>query len=797
MKVTIKWLEEFVDFELSPEKLADILTMAGFEVEAIDRMSGDVDSLKVAKILEVKTHPASDKLKICAIDTGSHKCEVVCGAPNAAPGLLSIYAPPNTVLPTGLKIEKSAIRGVLSEGMLCSLQELGIEEESEGIYVFDESAKVGASVAELIGLDDVALDINVTPNRPDALSVLGIAREVASAVGVPLRKPSVVITESERDINLLAKVEIEDFDGCPRYVARVIEGITIKPSPAWLEVRLRLCGMRPISNIVDVTNYVMLELGQPLHAFDLDVLAEKRIVVRRARQGEKFITLDGQEREMSSADLMICDGSGSVAVAGVMGGLHSEVTASTKNVLLESACFDPGSIRATSKRLGLSTEASYRFERSVDPNLQLKACDRAISLMAQLAGGSVAKGAIDVRRELKAPQPIKLRDWRVKLFLGVELARREVKTLLEPLELDVREVADGLEVTPPSFRPDLKEEADLIEEVARRYGYDKIPSTLPEGRVKPVEISKVDRLSAKIREALTGAGFYEAITLSFMNPKALDWLKLASDDPRRRMVSLLNPLSSQEAGLRTSLLPGLLNAVAYNLNRFIRDPKLFELGKVFLSNGENELPHEPMKLGGAFAATGEKGLYATGAHPFYIVKGAVEELFDILKIGIEWRAERGVPYLLPGESASVLSEGENLGVVGRVKPSVAEKFDIHVPVIIFEIEFEKLLNLSFKDIRFTPLPVYPPAFRDIAVIVAESTQVEDMLRVIREVNPEVVSDVRVFDIYKGTPVPPGRKSVAFSITYRFKDKSPVDEEVNQLHAKIADKLKVAFEAIIR
>lgn len=797
MKVTLKWLKDFVDFDLSAEKLADILTMAGFEVEAIERMSGDIEALKVAKILEIKPHPASDKLKICTVDTGPHRCEVVCGAPNVSKGILSIYAPPSTTLPTGTKIEKSAIRGVLSEGILCSLQELGVEEKSEGIYVFDEPVKVGYAVAPLIGLDDVALDINVTPNRSDALSVLGIAREVSAFLGEPLSKPSVILEESKRDINSLAKVEIEDFDGCPRYVARVIENITIKASPAWMQVRLRLCGMRPITNIVDVTNYVMLEVGQPLHAFDLNALADNRIVVRRAKEGEKFITLDGQEREMSSADLMICDGKGPVAVAGVMGGLHSEVTADTKNVLLESACFEPASIRATSKRLGLSTEASYRFERSVDPNLQLKACDIAISLMAQLAQGKIAKGAIDVRRKIEPQKPIKLRDSRVKLFLGIELPREKVKKLLEPLELEVMEVEDGLMVTSPSFRPDLREEADLIEEVARRYGYDKIPCTLPEGRVTPVEISKADKLSAKIREALTGAGFYEAITLSFMNPKALDWLKLKETDSRRRMVSLLNPLSSHEAGLRTSLVPGLLNAVAYNLNRFIREPKLFELGKVFLAKGENELPDEPMELAGAFAATGEKTLYASGAHPFYIVKGALEEMLDALKVEREWRAESEVPYLLPGECADIYSKNEKIGLIGRVKPSVAEKFDIYVPVIIFEIDFERLLSLSFKDMRFAPLPVYPPAFRDMAVIVDEKVRVEDMLKVIKDVNTEVVTDVRVFDIYKGAPVPPGKRSVAFAITYRFKDRSPVDEEVNRLHTEIAQKLEVAFEATIR
>jgi len=480
-----------------------------------------------------------------------------------------------------------------------------------------------------------------------------------------------------------------------------------------------------------------------------------------------------------------------------MGGLHSEVAEGTRDVLLESACFHPGSIRATSKRLGLTTEASYRFERGVDPDLQLTACNRALALMGALTGGIVASGAFDLKTDTFPVAPVLVRDKRVNLFLGVELPRSQTRALLESLELGVSETSDGLLVNPPTFRADLKEEADVIEEIARHYGYDRIPVTLPESRVQPVAVSPADRMMARVREVLTGAGFFEAITLSFMNPDAADRLGLTQDDPRRNMVKLLNPLSAPESVLRTSLLPGLIGAVAYNLNRFQKDPRLFEVGGVFLSSRGNELPDEPVKLAGAYAPSGGKSLYSTGAHPFYVVKGAVDELLDSMKLQGEWRASADVPYLLPGEAASVHSKGNRVGQIGRVRPSVAKRFDVEEPLYVFEVDFMALLDLFSDSLRFEPLPVYPPAFRDMALVVGEEVQVLDIERAIRRVDAEMVSEVRLFDLYRGKPVPEGKKSVAFSITYRLKDRSPQDEEVNAMHAKVAESLKEAFGAEIR
>jgi len=797
LKVSLSWLRDFVEIEVSASELAERLTMAGFEVESMEGAKGDVGRLIVARVVEVRPHPNADKLKVCMVDTGRERVEVICGAPNVAAGQITVYAPPETVLPGGQKIEQVAIRGVLSAGMLCSLAELGLEESSEGIHIFDNAMKVGAPAAPLLALDDVAFDLNVTPNRPDALSIIGIAREVAALFGKPLEKPELTVSEGKRRAKDLASVEIADFNGCPRYVARIIEGLKIAPSPFWVQARLKACGQRPINNVVDVTNYVMLEMGQPLHAFDLKVLADRKILVRRAHEGEVFTTLDGSDREMLSTDLMICDGRDSVAVAGVMGGLHSEVTDKTEDVLLESACFNPGSIRATSKRLGLSTEAAYRFERGVDPDLQLRACTRAIALMAALAGGSVAEGAIDVKTDIPAPPPVMVRDRRVNLFMGIDLPRAKTKSLLESLELGVSETPEGLLVKPPSSRADLKEEADIIEEIARMYGYDRIPVTLPESRVQPVVTDQADRVTTRVREALTSAGFFEAITLSFMNPDAPDWLRLPPGDRRRKTVKLLNPLSSTEGALRTSLLPGIIGAVAYNLNRFQKDPRLFEIGRVFLSSGEKTLPEEPTELAGAFAPTGGKSLYSTGAHPFYVVKGAVDEFLDAFKLPGEWTQADDAPYLLPGEAALVQAKGKRLGLVGRVRPSVAKKFEVEEPLYVFEVDFMALLDLFSEDIRFNRLPVYPPAFRDIAIVVDEDKKVAEIEQLIRKVDVLHVSEVKLFDVYHGKPVPEGKKSVAFSITYQFNDRNPKDEEINEIHAKVAQKLKDMFEAEIR
>jgi len=798
VKVTLEWLRQFVPIEADADEVARKLTMAGFEVEAVERAGGDVDKLKVGRIVGITPHPNADKLKICEVDTGGDTVKVVCGAPNIREGMRSIWAPPGTRLPGERTIEEAVIRGVPSQGMLCSLQELGLEEKSAGIHEFGEEARAGADAAPLLGVDsDIVFEIGITPNRGDALSVVGIGRELAAAFGVGLEKPEIDCPETGPAISGIATLQVLDPIGCPRYVARVIQNIEIGPSPGWMRKRLEACGIRSINNIVDITNYVMLELGQPLHAFDMDRLAGPGIVVRRSKAGEKFVTLDGIERVMED-DLLICDTEKPVALAGVMGGLNSEVTDRTVNVLLESACFDPPGIRRTSKRLGISSEAAYRFERGVDPCLQLSAADRAAALMAELARGRVAAGALDDAAPVPEPPDILLREERVELYLGVPVASTQSKKLLESLEFEVREADEGLVVIPPTWRGDVNEEADVIEEVARLYGYDNLPATLPEGRPEPVARRPEDELSRRLRESLTGAGFFEIVTLSFMNPLDLERLEIKEDDYRRRTVELLNPLSSEESAMRTTLAPGLLRTARYNLSRFQEDIKLFEVGRVFIRQEEKPLPEEPMAVGGIMAPPKRRRFHKPDVHPFYLAKGAVEEIFSELKIeNVRFRPRAGEPYMLPGESAVIYLDEEYLGHVGRVRKSVAGQFEISDPVFLFELDFAALLRLSSEIPRFKFLPVHPPAFRDIAVVVGDRVPVAELEEAAREVNREVIKEVRVFDVYRGKPVPEGHKSVALSIVYQWPDRSPVDEEVNGLHNEVAKNLEKRFGARVR
>ena len=798
MKVSIEWLREFVSPDATPQEIATRLTMAGFEVEAISNIGGSADRLKVVEVTAIKPHPAADKLKICEIVIGREKVEVICGAPNVATGMRAVWAPPGTELPDGRVIEDAVIRGVRSAGMLCSLQELSLEEKSAGIHEFDKSAKVGFAAAPLLGLvSDTVLEINVTPNRGDALSIEGIAREVAALFDMEMKNPPEDCPESGRAAGDIITLKILDPIGCPRYVAKVIENVRIGPSPAWMQRRLKALGVRAINNVVDITNYVMLELGQPLHAFDMDQLAGPGIVVRRTKGVERFITLDGVERVLED-DLLICDVEKPVALAGVMGGLNSEVTDSTTNVLLESACFDPSGIRRTSKKLGLSSEASYRFERGVDPCLQLRAANRAASLMAQCADGEVAKGALDDKVRTPQPPEIVLKDERVELYLGVGVPRAECKKLLESIGLTAKRKKDSLVVTPPSWRGDITEEADAIEEVARLYGYDKLPVTLPEGRSEPVGVRPEEKIARRIRQSLIGAGYHEIITLSFMNPSALDRLRIADNDPRRRTVQLLNPLSSEESVLRTTLLPCLLGAAAYNLSRFQDDIKLFEIGRVYIARREHPLPEEPMSLCGIYIPPAKKQFRRPDVEPFYLMKGAVEEILDEFNApDVRFNPGADEPYLIPGEVATVYACDDRIGVMGRLRPAIAESFEVSEPVFTFELDFAALQKLSSRVYSFKSLPVHPPAFRDIAVVVRDDAQVADMKAAIRAVEKEAIRSAEVFDVYRGKPIPEGFKSVAFSIVYQWSDRSPVDEEVNRLHQEVARRLEKEFGASVR
>ncbi|HSR11906.1 MAG TPA: phenylalanine--tRNA ligase subunit beta, partial [Thermodesulfobacteriota bacterium] len=599
MKLSYEWLKDYVDVSLPASELADVLTHSGLEVEAVTEWKPEFRGVIVARLESFERLPSSDHLSLCRVSDGSRLYSVVCGAPNVRSGELVALAVEGAVLPGGERIGKTSFQGISSEGMLCSEKELGLSEEASGIMFLGNSARPGSTLQEAMPLQDWILDVNITPNRSDCLCVIGLAREVAALTGRRLRLPEPRLEEAGETAETLTSVQIDRPDLCPRYAAKLILGIRIAASPFWMRRRLEALGVRAISNIVDVTNYVMLEMGQPLHAFDFERLEEKRIVVRTAAPGATFTTLDGTARRLPRESLMICDGKKPVALAGIMGGLNSEVEPDTGNILLESAYFDPMGIRRTSKQLGLATEASIRFERGIDPNGCLRAAERASGLMRDLAGGAIARGAVDNYARRIHPVRIPLRVPRVNQILGTELSGAEIRRYLESLDIPIeQEGADRITAVPGTYRVDLTREIDLVEEVARLHGFNRIPATLPSGTVAPRKKTELEEASWKARELLVGFGFREAINYSFMSTRMIRALRIPDDDRRARPLPIQNPLSEEQAVMRTTLIPGLLQAAKLNFNRQNLDLKLFELGRVFFPRAGEELPLEVENLAG-------------------------------------------------------------------------------------------------------------------------------------------------------------------------------------------------------
>ncbi|MBI2369803.1 MAG: phenylalanine--tRNA ligase subunit beta, partial [Deltaproteobacteria bacterium] len=602
-------------------------------------------------------------------------------------------------------------------------------------------------------------------------------------------------------VETLAAVTIEDPAGCPRYSARVIQGVRIGPSPDWLQRRLQAVGVRPINNVVDATNYALMERGQPLHAFDFDRLEGRRIVVRRARPGEEFYTLDGQRRVLSGEALMICDAARAVALAGIMGGANSEIAPDTTAVLLESAYFDPITTRRTSKALGLRTEASQRFERGADPAGIVPALDRGAALICELAGGEIARGVVDVYPRPIVPRELRLRPGRVNALLGTALPAEEVRALLERLQLGTRPAGDGeLRVTVPTFRPDLQEEVDLIEEVARLHGYQRIPEALPQGTAGPEPRDRGQLLRERVQTLLTGAGLHEAITFSFHAPRVFDQLCLAPDDPRRRCVRLLNPLSETQSVMRTLLVPGLLEAAGRNANRKNPTVRLFEVGKVFLPTVDGKLPQEVWTLGLLLMGLRQDELWdrERAALDFYDLKGTIELLLDGLDVrAVSARATEAIPYLHPGKAAELLAEGEVMGLLGEVHPEVLGAFDLKSPALVAEVNLEALAAHVSPRKGFTPLPRFPAVFRDFALVADEGLEAEAVCRAVLAGRDPLLQEVRPFDVYRGDPIPPGKKGMAFRIRYQAQDRTLTDEEVNGIHEQALARLRGELGAEIR
>jgi len=787
--------------------MAEKLTMAGLQVESIARQVRKLPGVVVGRIKEIQKHPNADKLSICLVEVGSGGVlSIVCGAPNVAVGAKVPVALEGAKLPDGTQIALSKIRGVASQGMICSEKELELGEGVDGIMILPEQAPLGAPVDEVLPEEDVLLEIAVTPNRGDCLSVLGIAREVAALTHVPLKKPLTdkgdpPYSPAGPNISELTSVTILAPPLCPRYTASLIRHVVIKPSPTWLKHRLEAVGIRSINNVVDVTNYVMMELGQPLHAFDFDKLEENRIVVRRAEENERFVTLDQVERILDSEMLVIADGKRAVGIAGIMGGWNTEVEAKTRNILLESAFFSPISIRRTSKKLGLRTEASYRFERTVDPLGTPTALKRATRLIQEVAGGEIAPGIIDEFPVPFSPSRLSLRVSRTNRILGAELTGREIQSILTGLEFSVSERSDAvLDVEVPSHRSDVTREIDLIEEVGRIYGYNKIPSTLPTGRMAPQEERASQKVENLVRQVLIGEGFYEVINYSFMNKSVLDKLKIPETDYRRRTITLANPLIEEQAQLRTTLVPHLLQNISLNFKHHLDALRLFEISRIFIgAQGEKTLPEEPEFVAGVMAGYrnevywGEKRDLVS----FYDLKGVLENLFSILKVEYKLRDDPPIPFLHPGQSAEIQVGGQKVGYLGKIHPEISEIFELDQPVYLFEIHLDQVVPHVRTSVSFQPLPKFPAVHRDLAILVPASVKAEALETQIRSVGGAILEDVKLFDLYKGEQIPEGFVSLAYSLIYRAPEKTLTDAEVNVIHDQIIQSLEQRFGARLR
>ena len=817
MKVTFNWLKQYVEFDWSPAELAERLTMLGIEVEGVQKLGGELDGVVVAQVITKDKHPNADKLTVCRVNDGQGERQIVCGAQNFKAGDKVPLILPGATLPAKpgeapFTIKVGKIRGVESHGMMCSPQELGLGDTVQGLLVLREDAPVGQPFAQYLGQtgSDVVYDLEITPNRPDLNSVIGIAREISALTGNPLKLPAVKLQEVGGRVEDSVAVRLEDAELCPRYTARVIRGVKIAPSPDWLKRTLEKVGVRSISNVVDVTNYVMLETGQPLHAFDYHLLAKAggdacpTIVVRRAAEGEKFMTLDGQERTLTSQMLLIADKTKAVALAGVMGGQNSEINLNTVDVLIESACFKPQNIRATSKKLDLRTESSYRYERGADIEICDWASQRAAQLILETAGGTLAQGVVDAYPKPFTPKQITLRHAQTDAVLGVTVPGERQVESLQRLGLKVEAASGAAPSTGagapqatafrvPSFRVDLKREIDLIEEVARLYGVDKIPATPPRGAIGANPYDAVHDQLADARRLLTGLGLFEAQGQTLISDAAA---KLTAGGAP---IPLSNPLSSDMNVLRPSLLPGLLDALRHNVSHKTYDIALFEAGRVFIETGGQR--REERRV--AIALTGQRNpLFWSGGEreakfDLFDLKGLLEEFLEQFGLRGMNYARRAEPTTLFLESANVHLGKFQLGEFGQLLPPLARQYDLRDAVLLAELNLDLLLARRNPAKSFRPLPAFPTIRRDVAMILPEAATHEAILQVVKQAKPANLETVELFDVFRGKNVPAGQKSMAYAFTYRHAERTLTDAEVNAAHEQLVAQLKQKLQAAVR
>ncbi len=799
MRVSMEWLQEYLQIKLSAAELADKLTMSGVAVEEIEDQAAQYRQMITVKVLEITKHPQADNLWIVMVDTGGEERQIVTAAKNLAVGMVVPLALPGTILPNGKKIEDATLKGVLSRGMFCSGEELGLEKESAGIWVFADEVKPGLPVAEVLGATDQILVLELTPNRADCLGMIGVAREVAAILGLKSQLSEVQVVEEGAAIKELAGARVDNSTLCPRYSARVIQGVKIQPAPEWMQRRLKAAGVRPINNIVDITNYVMLEYNQPLHAFDLDRIAKRQIIVRTAQVGEKLVTLDEVERTLEAETLLITDAKQSLCIAGVMGGATSEVTEQTVNIFLESAYFQPSTVRKTARRLGMKTESSFRFERGLDPNGTVAAVNRAAELMQKYAGGKVARGVIDLYPEKIAPQVIKTTVAKINGLLGTTFSLEEMVNYLERLTFTVKkEKEDQLTVTVPTYRPDITQMADLAEEVARLHGYDQIPIQLPASR-QIGRLTEFQVLQANCRSFLQGAGLTEIITYSFYSREVAQQLLLAADDPLSQTIPLLTPLTEEQAVMRTNLVHNLLETIAFNNKHRQENVAVFELARVYLSRTGAELPNEPLHLGiGLSGRRDESGWnQVANDYDFYDLKGLLEALCTRLALPELTLKPAAQPFLHPGQSAELYLGEMALGFMGQVHPKVCSNYGIAKRVLIIELDLSQVIDFCRVERKFVPLPKYPALERDLALVADQQIEAAKIMSRIKEIGGSLVEQVALFDVYQGGQVPAGMRSLAFSIHYRSSERTLNDQEVNAIQTKLLAELKAEYGAVIR
>ena len=796
MKTSLSWIKEYVpDLDVQPQEYMDAMTLSGSKAEGYEKLDADLDKIVIGQIVKIEPHPDADKLVICQVDIGTETIQIVTGAPNVFEGAkVPVVLDGGRVAgghdgsrtEGGIKIKKGKLRGIPSNGMMCSIEELGSSRDyypaapENGLYIMPEDAVVGESAIKALGLDDVVVEYEITSNRVDCFSVLGIAREAAATFGKEFVPPVVTETGNSEDVNDYIKVKIEDADLCSRYCARVVKNIKIAPSPEWMQHRLAAHGIRPINNIVDITNYVMEEYGQPMHAYDMDTIANNEIIVRRAKKDEPFVTLDGQERTLDESILMICDGEKPVGLAGIMGGENSMITDNVSTMLFEAACFDGTNIRLSSKKVGLRTDASAKFEKGLDPNNAIDAINRACQLIEELGAGEVVGGVVDVYPNVKTGRRIKLDAAWINKLLGTDISEETMIGYLKKIDLGFDE--ETKEVIVPSWRQDLERDADIAEEVARFFGYANIPTTLPKGEATTGKLSFKLRVEEVVREVAQFCGFSQGMCYSFESPKVFDKLLISEDSKMRQAVVISNPLGEDFSIMRTTSLNGMLTSLSTNFNRRNKDVRLYELGNIYLPKQipVTELPEERMQL--------TLGMYGDG--DFFTMKGVVEEILDNTELNLkpEYDPNAGLPFLHPGRQANIVYDGTVIGYLGEVHPTVAANYSIKERVYVAVLDMNEITARASFDKKYEGIAKYPAVSRDLSMVVPKSILAGDIEKVFDQRGGHILESYKLFDVYEGAQIKHGYKSLAYTLSFRAKDRTLEETDITKVMTKIMNGL---------